>query len=86
VKYTTELTEDRWFYLRGEEYSGQLDDFILAVRDGAKTASQNDFASATATDRTMAMIIENAETGTAVGEAPVGKVAAPAKKRGWFGR
>lgn len=26
VKCTTELTEDRWFYPRGEEYSGQLDD------------------------------------------------------------
>ncbi|MEP3639403.1 MAG: Gfo/Idh/MocA family oxidoreductase [Paracoccaceae bacterium] len=85
VKYTTELTEDRWFYLRGEEYSGQLDDFIGAVRDGKSTAAQNGFASATETDKTMAMIIENAETGQPVGEA---RAAAPqaAKKRGWFGR
>ena len=84
VKYTTELTQDRWFYLRGEEYSGQLDDFILAVQAGKKTADQNDFASAAATDQTMAMIVENAETGLAVGEASARKVDAP--KRSWFGR
>jgi predicted dehydrogenase len=85
VKYTTELTKDRWFYLRGEEYSAQLDDFIQAVAAGKTGTVQNDFASATQTDKTMAMIIENAETGQNVGEA---RAMAPqaAKKRGWFGR
>ena len=84
VKYTTELTEDCWFYLRGEEYSAQLDDFITAVSAGKTAADENDFASATDTDKTMAMIIENAETGMAVGQATArGPVA---KKRGWFGR
>lgn len=85
VKYTTELTEDRWFYLRGEEYSGQLDEFLGAVRSGETGARQNSFASAAETDKTMAMIIENAETGLPVGEA---RAAAPQarKKRGWFGR
>lgn len=85
VKYTTELTDDRWFYLRGEEYSAQLDDFIEAVAAGKKGAVQNDFASATETDKTMAMIIENAETGQNVGQA---RAMAPqaAKKRSWFGR
>lgn len=85
VKYTTELTEDRWFYLRGEEYSGQLDDFILAVKAGKAAADENDFASATETDKTMQMIIDNAETGLPVGEAAPRRVDAP-KKRGWFGR
>lgn len=85
VKYTTELTEDRWFYLRGEEYSGQLDDFILAVKAGKSTADENDFASATQTDKTMAMIIDNAETGVPVGEAAV-RVAEAPRRRGWFGR
>ncbi|WP_299784462.1 Gfo/Idh/MocA family oxidoreductase [uncultured Roseobacter sp.] len=86
VKYTTELTGDRWFYLRGEEYSAQLDEFIQAVKAGQEAARENDFASAVQTDRTMAMIIENAETGVSVGEAPI--VNAPSKpaKRGWFGR
>jgi len=85
VKYTTELTEDRWFYLRGEEYSAQLDDFIAAVRDGKSTALQNDFSSATETDKTMAMIIENAETGQPVGTARAGAPQGQ-KKRSWFGR
>ncbi|MDJ0637240.1 MAG: Gfo/Idh/MocA family oxidoreductase [Paracoccaceae bacterium] len=85
VKYTTELTEDRWFYLRGEEYSAQLDDFINAVQAGKTAADENDFASATETDRTMAMIIENAETGRAVGTATVREPVA-ARKRGWFSR
>lgn len=85
VKYTTELTEDRWFYLRGEEYSAQIDEFVAAIKAGKGQAMENDFASATQTDKTMAMIIENAETGQPVGHA---RAAAPvaAKKRGWFGR
>lgn len=84
VKYTTELTDDRWFYLRGEEYSAQIDDFITAVSAGKTAADQNDFASATATDKTMAMVIENAESGIPVGAASSRKVAVP--KRSWFGR
>ncbi|ARE42549.1 NTD biosynthesis operon putative oxidoreductase NtdC (plasmid) [Rhodovulum sp. P5] len=83
VKYTTELTDEVWFYLRGEEYSAQIADFVEAVRDGKSGAVENSFASATETDRTLAMIIENAETGQTVGEARA--MQAP-KKRGWFGR
>lgn len=86
VKYTTELTEDRWFYLRGEEYSAQLDDFITAVVEKKSTAAENNFASATATDKTMAMIIENAESGAAVGTAPRRAASEPPAKRGWFGK
>lgn len=85
VKYTTELTEDRWFYLRGEEYSAQLDDFITAVKAGKRDADENTFASATETDKTMAMIIENSETGAPVGVASARKVVTP-KKRRFFGR
>lgn len=85
VKYTTELTEDRWFYLRGEEYSAQLDDFITAVSAGKTVADENDFASATQTDKTIAMVIENADTGQTVGAASARKAAAP-KKRSWLRR
>ena len=31
MRYTTELTAPVWFYLRGEEYSAQIDDFVAAV-------------------------------------------------------
>src|SRR6056297_2917045 len=86
VKYTTELTEDRWFYLRGEEYSAQIDDFVTAVAERKAGALENDFASATETDRTMAMVIENAETGQLVGAAPRRAAPPPPQKRGWFGK
>ena len=84
MRYTTELTEDPWFYLRGEEYSHQLDQFIQAVAHGTTPAVENDFRSAAVTDKAIAMIIENAETGAPVGEAS--KPVQPARKRGWFGR
>ncbi|WP_299841322.1 Gfo/Idh/MocA family oxidoreductase [uncultured Jannaschia sp.] len=83
VKYTTELTEDAWFYLRGEEYSAQLDDFITAVAEKKSAAAENSFRSAAETDRVMAMILENAETGQPVGEAQA--PAAKPARRGFFG-
>lgn len=59
VRYTTELTDATWFYLRGEEYSAQLDAFIRRIEAG-QTEGLNDFASAAATDRVIAMIGEDA--------------------------
>ncbi len=83
VKYTTELTQDQWFYLRGEEYSAQIDAFVSAVRDGKPGPAENDFASAAATDRTLAMIVENAQSGVIVREATAPVAVARA---GWFRR
>jgi hypothetical protein len=55
VRYTTELTTPTWFYLRGEEYSAQLDYFAQSIaserRDG-----KNTFRSALTTDRVVNMI------------------------------
>ncbi|MDP1534350.1 MAG: Gfo/Idh/MocA family oxidoreductase, partial [Rubrivivax sp.] len=31
VRYTTELSKEVWFYLRGEEYSAQIDYFVQSV-------------------------------------------------------
>lgn len=84
VKYTTELTEEPWFYLRGEEYSNQLADFIEAVRDNRGSAAENDFRSAALTDKTIAMIIDDNERAPELAPAP--SSAEPARKRGWFGR
>ncbi|MEO3417087.1 Gfo/Idh/MocA family oxidoreductase [Roseovarius sp. CAU 1744] len=84
VKYTTELTEDPWFYLRGEEYSNQIDDFIQAVRDGRKSAGENDFRSAAMTDRSLAMILDDSDGVTPAKPQATDKQ--PARKRGWFGR
>ena len=86
VRYTTELTEDPWFYLRGEEYSNQLDDFIQAVAGGKAARVPNDFRSAAVTDKAISMIVENNETGTSVGEASKPVAPVQPKKRAWFGR
>ena len=40
VRYTTDLTEAPWFYLRGEEYSAQLDAFVQRVSDGRTPGRQ----------------------------------------------
>lgn len=64
VKYTTELTEAPWFYLRGEEYSAQLDTFVERVT-ARKMEGLNTFASATVTDRVISMIVEDARRGPA---------------------
>ncbi|MFV0373063.1 Gfo/Idh/MocA family protein [Microbacterium sp.] len=58
VRYTTDLTEAPWFYLRGEEYSVQLDAFVTRVASG-QVRGENDFTSAAATDRVIALIGED---------------------------
>jgi len=60
VRHTTELTAPVDFYVRGEEYSAQLDDFVERVRTGT-TAGVNDFASAAATDAVIAALVTDAD-------------------------
>ena len=56
VRYTTELTQPTWFYLRGEEYTAQLDYFVEQV--GARSAENvNSFAAAAQTDRVIGMML-----------------------------
>jgi predicted dehydrogenase len=79
VKYTTDLTQDVWFYLRGEEYSAQIDYFVKAAL-AKRTDNVNSFRSALQTDRLVGMIL--AEAGGAPRPAPAGE--APARgKRFW---
>ncbi|MEP9415095.1 Gfo/Idh/MocA family oxidoreductase [Gordonia sp. VNQ95] len=59
VKYTTELTEPVDFYLRGEEYSAQIDAFAARIKAG-QVDGTNDFPSAAGTDRCLASIVEDA--------------------------
>jgi predicted dehydrogenase len=85
VHYTTELTEDASFYLRGEEYSNQIEDFISAVRDAKHAATENSFRSAAMTDKSIAMILDDnensVETPAAVSERPTAE-----RRRSWFAR
>lgn len=77
VRYTTELTKEVWFYLRGEEYSGQIDYFVQSIKQH-RTDGENTFQSALQADRVVAMIL--AESASASGPAPgLTSIAPPAK-------
>ncbi len=58
TRYTTELSDPVDFYLRGEEYSAQIDGWIAAIIAN-RTDCENNFASAVETDRTLEMFITN---------------------------
>jgi predicted dehydrogenase len=79
VRYTTDLTKPVWFYLRGEEYSAQLEAFLRRIERGEENGT-NDFASAAVVDRTIAMMIADAERGPST--RPEGAEAAPAANGG----
>ncbi|GAA2737159.1 hypothetical protein GCM10009867_23270 [Pedococcus aerophilus] len=59
VRYTTELSEQPWFYLRGEEYSAQADAFVQRVKARSREGA-NTFESGVATDRILTMISRDA--------------------------
>ncbi len=58
VRYTTALSEPVWFYLRGEEYSAQIDYFAASVQAG-RLDGENTFASALEADRVVAMLLDD---------------------------
>jgi len=64
TRYTTELTEPVGYYLRGEEYSAQLDHFVDCVSRGDRDGV-NGFESAAMTDRVIAMMRTDAARGPA---------------------
>ncbi|GAB2875377.1 Gfo/Idh/MocA family protein [Nocardioides pacificus] len=76
VKYTTELTPPVWFYLRGEEYSAELDYFVRSALQDLRPGEpqgMNSFASAAATDRVIEMLLADgsgAMAGAATTSAP----------------
>lgn len=57
VRYITDVQKPVGFYLRGEEYSAQVESFLDAVRSG-NTAHENSFASAYETDRVVDLILQ----------------------------
>lgn len=74
---TVDLTEPVWYYLRGEEYSAQIDHFVKRIQK-RETKGVNDFRSALETDRAVAMI-----HGT-LGSSPV--ASAPRRASGFVDR
>ena len=81
VRSTTELTRPVWFYLRGEEYSAQIDHFIQSVKRNAGGASCSFRAAAQVDDLTTLMLrdAENAPLQAAYLRA--GDAARPAASR-----
>jgi scyllo-inositol 2-dehydrogenase (NADP+) len=63
VRYITELQAPVNFYLRGEEYSAQIDAFISAVQQGSPE-HENSFASAYETDRIIDLIMKAGQAGS----------------------
>ena len=58
VRYTTELTQPVWFYVRGEEYSSQIDHFVQCIKLGLTAASN--FRTASDASLVAAMLREDA--------------------------
>ena len=82
IRYTTDLTKEVYFYIRGEEYSAQLDYFVQRIADPSLPPA-NDFRSAAVTDQVIDMIIADASRGPSRAT-PV--QAAPRKRFGVFRR
>jgi scyllo-inositol 2-dehydrogenase (NADP+) len=59
VRNTTDLPIDVWYYLRGEEYSAQIDYFVQCVKEGRKD-NISSFASAVETDLVVSMMLQDA--------------------------
>ena len=65
--FTTELTEPVWFYLRGEEYSMQIDHFVRCIKD-RNQAQASSFETAVETDAVLAKMLADARTSAVQGE------------------
>ena len=63
VRYITDLQAPVAFYLRGEEYSAQLEAFVSAILRG-DPKHENSFASAFETDRIIDLIVKTSQTGS----------------------
>ena len=79
VRSTTQLTPPVWFYLRGEEYSAQIDHFIQRVKRGGSDASCT-FRQAAEVDGITAMMLKDAQS------TPLQAAYLPGGKRAGFAR
>ncbi|WP_372934226.1 Gfo/Idh/MocA family protein [Mariniphaga sediminis] len=61
IKYITDLALPVGFYLRGEEYSAQIDYFVDCISNGRKS-EYNTFEQAAYTDKVIEMIVNHSKT------------------------
>jgi hypothetical protein len=59
-RYTTDLTDPVWFYLRGEEYSAQISHFAETIKAG-RTDTSSTFRSAVDTDLVLGAMAKDAD-------------------------
>jgi predicted dehydrogenase len=85
TRYTTDLIEPVWFYLRGEEYSRQIDHFVQSVR-GRTDQNLSTFSSALETDRVVNAMLAAAKTARTLVDTPSGSLDDVPARRGLFGR
>ena len=83
VRYTTDLTEPVWFYVRGEEYSAQLDYFVRCIEEKRAADNVNSFSAAMMTDKVIAMMIADAAKGPSL-KADEALPDAPKKKKSFL--
>jgi predicted dehydrogenase len=62
MRFITDLQQPVDFYVRGEEYSAQIDAFLNAIQSG-NMAHENSFASASETDRVLDLIVQSDRAG-----------------------
>jgi scyllo-inositol 2-dehydrogenase (NADP+) len=80
VRYTTELSEPVAFYVRGEEYSAQLDAWVRRIQQG-ELSGLGDFADAAITDEVLAALVSNGGGGTALVGSPIEQSIDPRRRR-----
>jgi predicted dehydrogenase len=85
VRYITELTANVDYYLRGEEYTAQLEGFAQAIMAG-ELDCVNSFKSAAETDRTLEMIRQRAAMDLPDPSALAANAPAPPKAQGMLAR
>jgi scyllo-inositol 2-dehydrogenase (NADP+) len=83
IRYITDLTSPVSFYLRGEEYSAQLEGFGRSILAG-KGAEENGFAGSADTDAAIEMIRAAAAAGGS--EGAITTAAAAPRRAGMLGR
>jgi predicted dehydrogenase len=87
VRHTTDLTSPVWFYLRGEEYSAQLDSFVRQVLAG-RAEGGSSFASAQVDDDVIARIRVDADRSEETPEVaqPIGRLRRRVRRVPWSSR
>lgn len=81
-RYTTDLTDEVYFYVRGEEYSAQLDAFAKRV-EAKELSGVNNFSSAADTDKILDMIVQDSRRDYSSNSSSA-EVVLPAERQGLF--